>query len=162
MALGVKLGADEPYCLLRGTALSEGIGEILTPLPSCYNFHCLIVKPPVSVSTKFVYDNLDLASNHHHPDVDGLVTAIKQKDVSGITSRLGNILETVTLKSHPEILNIKEQMMSLGALNALMSGSGPTVFGLYDNLAAAEKAFYEFKVGPYGKQTYLTQFFERA
>lgn len=90
------------------------------------------------------------------------MTAIKQKDVSGITSRLGNILETVTLKSHPEILNIKEQMMSLGALNALMSGSGPTVFGLFDNLAAAEKAFYEFKVGPYGKQTYLTQFFERA
>lgn len=161
MALGVKLGADVPYCLLRGTALSEGIGEILTPLPSCYNFHCLIVKPPVSVSTRLVYENLELGSNNNHPDVDGMIKAIKTKDVNGISSRLGNILETVTLRMHPEIKEIKEKMIQLGALNALMSGSGPTVFGLFDNLSLAQKAFYEFKVGPYGKQTYLTQFFER-
>ncbi len=162
MALGVKLGADVPYCLLRGTALSEGIGEILTPLPSAYNFHCLIVKPPVSVSTKYVYENLKLDDSNYHPDVDGMVEAIKARDMRGISSRLGNILESVTLKAHPEIQTIKDTMLKLGALNSLMSGSGPTVFGLFDNLAAAEKAFYEFKIGPYGKQTYLTQFFERT
>lgn len=161
MKLGLKLGADVPYCLLRGTALSEGIGEILTPLPAAPNLHCLIVKPPVSVSTKFVYENLELSKAENHPDVDGMVEAIKSDDVKGITSRLGNILETVTLKAHPEITTIKEMMISLGALNSLMSGSGPTVFGLFDDLTMAEKAFYAFKVGPYGKQTFLTTFFQQ-
>lgn len=160
MELGLKLGADVPYCILRGTALSEGIGEILTPLPAAHNFHCLIVKPPVSVSTKYVYENLDLNKAENHPDVDGMVEAIKTNDILGITSRLGNILETVTLKVHPEIEDIKKTMLSYGALNSLMSGSGPTVFGLFDDLVAAEKAFYAFKVGPYGKQTYLTTFFQ--
>lgn len=160
MRLGVKLGADVPYCLLRGTALSEGIGEILTPLPPAHNFHCLIVKPPVSVSTKYVYENLNLKDNDNHPDVDGMIEAIKQNDITGITSRLGNILETVTLRVHPEIAQIKNSMLSQGASNALMSGSGPTVFGLFTDQAAAEKAFYSFKVGPYGKQTYLTTFFQ--
>ncbi len=162
MKLGLKLGADVPYCLLRGTALSEGIGEILTPLPAAPNFHCLIVKPPVSVSTKFVYENLELDKAESHPDVDGMVEAIKAEDMNEIASRLGNILETVTLKAHPEIITIKEAMLSFGALNSLMSGSGPTVFGLFDDLAIAEKAFYAFKVGPYGKQTYLTTFFQQS
>ena len=162
MKLGVKIGADVPYCLLRGTALSEGIGEILTPLPKAPNFHCLIVKPPVSVSTKYVYENLNLNDNHNHPDVDGMIEAINQRDVTGITSRLGNILESVTLKVHPEIAQIKDSMLSQGALNALMSGSGPTVFGLFTDQAAAEKAFYSFKIGPYGKQTYLTTFFNHT
>ncbi len=159
MELGLKLGADVPYCLLRGTALSEGIGEILTPLPAVPNLYCLIVKPPVSVSTKFVYENLDLTKAENHPDVDGMIEAIKSEDVNGITSRLGNILETVTLKAHPEIITIKETMLSYGARNSLMSGSGPTVFGLFDDLTMAEKAFYAFKVGPFGKQSYLTTFF---
>lgn len=160
MKLGVRLGADVPYCLLGGTALSEGIGEILTPLIPAPNFHCLIVKPPVSVSTKFVYDNLSLSKEQPHPDIDGMVTAIKTGNAEGITSRLGNLLETVTLKVHPEINEIKEEMLSLGAINSLMSGSGPTVFGLFTSAAAAEKAFYSFKVGSYGKQTFLTQFYQ--
>lgn len=161
MKLGVKLGADVPYCLLRGTALSEGIGEILTPLPPAHDFHCLIVKPSVSVSTKYVYENLDSSNQLNHPDVDGMVLAIREDDIVGITNRLGNILENVTLKVHPEIAGIKEQMLSAGALNALMSGSGPTVFGLFIDQAAAEKAFYSFKIGPYGKQTFLTTFFRQ-
>lgn len=160
MKLGVQLGADVPYCLMYGTALSEGIGEILTPLLPAPNFHCLIVKPPVSVSTKFVYENLDLTNRTIHPDIDGMVDAIQNKDSAQIVNRLSNVLESVTLSAHPEIQEIKEQMLAHGALNAMMSGSGPTVFGLFTDLSAAEKAFYEFKVGPYGKQTFLTQFYQ--
>lgn len=158
MELGVKLGADVPYCLLGKTALSEGIGEILTPLTDAPNFYCLIVKPNVNVSTKFVYENLILDETTVHPDIDGMVEAINHGDKDGITSRLGNVLEDVTLKSHPEINEIKKQMSSLGAVNTLMSGSGPTVFGLFTTSSVAKKAFYTFKVGPYGKQTFFTTF----
>ncbi|MBE5961034.1 MAG: 4-(cytidine 5'-diphospho)-2-C-methyl-D-erythritol kinase [Lachnospiraceae bacterium] len=159
MELGVQIGADVPFCLLRGTALSEGIGEILTPLapaPSCY---CLIVKPPVSVSTKFVYENLVLDETTNHPDIDGMLEAIAFNDLKGVTSRLGNVLEPVTLAECPEIAQIKQEMLDLGAIGSLMSGSGPTVFGLFDNQKKAEKAFYQFKIGEYGKQTFLTRFF---
>lgn len=160
MKLSVSLGADVPYCLMYGTALSEGIGEILTPLRPAPNFHCLIVKPPVSVSTKYVYENLDLSQRTQAPDIDGMVEAIHDHDSEGIVRRLSNVLETVTLKAHPEIEEIKKEMLKQGALNCLMSGSGPTVFGLFDDITAAEKAFYAFKVGPYGKQTFLTQFYQ--
>lgn len=160
MKLGVTLGADVPYCLLRGTALSEGIGEILTPLPPAPNCYCLVVKPPVSVSTKFVYENLTLNEYTKHPNIDGMVEAIKKQDLTKVSSLLSNLLESVTIPHHPEIARIKNDLIAHGALNALMSGSGPTVFALFDNQKAAERAFYEYKVGPCGKQTFLTRFFE--
>lgn len=160
MKLGVKLGADVPYCLLRGTALSEGIGEVLTPLPPAPNCYCLIVKPPVSVSTKFVYENLKLDENTSHPNIDGMVESIKNEDLHQMSSLVSNVLESVTIKHHPEIERIKMDLISHGALCALMSGSGPTVFALFDNQKTAERTFYEYKVGPYGKQTFLTRFFE--
>lgn len=159
MELGVKLGADVPYCLLRGTALSEGIGEILTPLRNAPPCLCLIVKPPVSVSTKFVYENLVLNNETNHPDIDGMLDAINTGSLQKVSSLLGNVLETVTLKEYPQIRQIKEDILSLGAKGALMSGSGPTVFGIFDDRKVAEKAFYHFKVGEYGKQTFLTSFF---
>lgn len=159
MELGVKLGADVPYCLLRGTALSEGIGEILTPLCSAPPCLCLVVKPPVSVSTKFVYENLVLNETTNHPDIDGMLTAINTGSLQGVCSLLGNVLESVTLKEYPQICDIKEKMLAFGACGALMSGSGPTVFGLFDDKAKAERAFYQFKIGEYGKQTFLTSFY---
>ncbi|MDK2807819.1 MAG: 4-diphosphocytidyl-2-C-methyl-D-erythritol kinase, partial [Clostridiales bacterium] len=140
MKRAVTLGADVPYCIMGGTALSEGIGEILTPLspmPSCY---VLVVKPSMHVSTKFVYENLDIASFSSHPDIDGMVQALQDKDLSGISSRLNNVLETVTIKEYPILGQIKNTMKQSGALGSIMSGSGPTVFGLFDNKVAAEEA----------------------
>ena len=159
MKLGVTLGADVPYCLLRGTALSEGIGEILTPLDNAPPCLCLVVKPPISVSTKFVYENLVLDSNIEHPNIDGMIKAIHSRDLLKVSSLLGNVLESVTLQEYPQIKQIKDELLSLGATGALMSGSGPTVFGLFNDKKLAEKAFYQFKVGEYGKQTFLTSFY---
>lgn len=156
MKLGVRLGADIPYCILEGTALSEGIGEILTPLPAIPACHILIVKPNVSVSTKFVYQNLELTDETQHPDVDGMVTAIHNNELSEIISRLGNVLETVTIPKQPKVALIKEEMLRLGALGALMSGSGPTVFGIFPNYRLAKRAYDIFKKGPYRSQTFLT------
>lgn len=132
MELGVKLGADVPYCVLRGTALSEGIGEVLTPLPPIPDCHILIAKPAVSVSTKFVYEHLDAEGIKAHPDIDGMIAAIKEGSLRGITDRMENVLETVTIPKYPVIAEIKSCMKKQGALNALMSGSGPTVFGIFE------------------------------
>lgn len=159
MDLAVRLGADVPYCIMRGTALSEGIGEILTPLPPFPQCHILIVKPPINVSTKYVYENLQLADGIVHPDIDGIIRCIEQKDLHGAVRQFGNVLETVTEKEYPIISQIKETMLELGAMNALMSGSGPTVFGLFEDIRKAEKAFYHFKVSDISKQVYLTDFY---
>lgn len=139
MELGVKLGADVPYCVLRGTALSEGIGEVLTPLPPMPDCFIVIAKPPVSVSTKFVYEHLDAKEMIEHPDIDGMVEAIQAGSLTGITNRMSNVLETVTIPEYPVIDDIKKCMLEQGALNALMSGSGPTVFGVFENLETAKR-----------------------
>ena len=139
MELGVKLGADVPYCVMRGTALSEGIGEVLTPLPPIPDCTILIAKPPISVSTKFVYEHLDSKDGYEHPDIDGMISSIKDGDLKGITDKLGNVLETVTIPEYPVIEEIKNYMKEHGALNAMMSGSGPTVFGIFED---EEKAAY--------------------
>lgn len=140
MERGVTLGADVPYCILGGTALSEGIGEILTPvtpMPAC---HVLIAKPSMHVSTKSVYENLNLPAIKKHPDIDGMRKALAQHNLNGITQRLENVLESVTINLHPAIGELKQIMIENGAMGALMSGSGPTVFGIYSNLKTAEKA----------------------
>lgn len=131
MALGLKLGADVPFCIMQGTALSEGIGEILTRLPVMSDYYILVAKPPVSVSTKYVYQHLELNEDTEHPDIDGMREAIRKDDLDGVVSRMGNVLATVTEREHPEIIRLKELMMEGGAEGALMSGSGPTVFGIF-------------------------------
>ena len=140
MEIGVKLGADVPFCLMKGCALSEGIGEILSPLPALPKMPILIAKPPAGVSTKYVYEHLKLDGALAHPDIDGMAQALKSSDIGGIVSRLGNVLETVTIPEIPEIAQIKEIMCSEGALGALMSGSGPTVFGLFSEKEKAIRA----------------------
>lgn len=157
MAEGVKLGADVPYCILRTTALSEGIGEILTSLPPMPKCHILIAKPPISVSTKTVFGKLELDKISHHPDIDGIVRAVKNSDLHTIANKLGNTLEAVTVAEYPVIAQIKEEMMSLGALGALMSGSGPTVFGIFDDLKLAQQAYDVFKAGSLSRQVFLTR-----
>ena len=164
MDRGVKIGADVPYCVMRGTALSEGIGEILTPLPVPPQCQVLIAKPGISVSTKFVYENLhdNELRPEQHPDIDGMMEAIKQKDLYGIADRFGNVLENVTIPAYPVIQEIKDLMLEQGAIGALMSGSGPTVFGLFTNPKAAAKAHEEMRFGAgaeLAKQVYLTNFY---
>ncbi|ETP70923.1 4-diphosphocytidyl-2C-methyl-D-erythritol kinase [Lachnospiraceae bacterium JC7] len=159
---GVKLGADIPFCLMRGTALSEGIGEILTPLPKLPPCPIVLAKPAVSVSTKFVYQNLhvnDLPASAH-PDVDSVIDALNRHDVNEVAESMGNILESVTCKHYPEIEDIKGAMKELGAVNALMSGSGPTVFGIFDDEHKAKKCYESLRFGKYkhlAKQVYLTE-----
>ncbi|HAB62368.1 MAG TPA: 4-(cytidine 5'-diphospho)-2-C-methyl-D-erythritol kinase [Lachnospiraceae bacterium] len=161
MQRAVKLGADIPYCILVGTALSEGIGEVLTPLAPMPKAYILIAKPPINVSTKYVYENLILDERTNHPDIDGIMEAITSKDLYGVTNRLSNVLESVTIDKYPVIQEIKDTMIEFGAMNALMSGSGPTVFGVFEDLNLAKKAFYQFKVQGKAKQIYLTDIFNR-
>ena len=158
MDRGVKLGADVPYCLMRGTVLAEGIGERLTPLPPMPDCHVLIAKPPISVSTRFVYENLhvnDLGAEAH-PDVDRVIAGLQNQDIRGLAESMGNILERVTIPEYPVIEDIRRMMEKNGALGARMSGSGPTVFGLFDDRDKAERAYRAVKKQALAKQIYLT------
>lgn len=139
MKRGVKLGADIPYCILKGTALSEGIGEKLSTIPAMPDCHILIAKPGIHVSTKSVYGGLVLDENTVHPDIDRMIAAMKKRDLTELCDCMGNVLESVTIPAHPQIAAIKECMMQHGALGSLMSGSGPTVFGIFDDW---DKAMY--------------------
>lgn len=156
MTRGVTLGADVPYCLMRGTALAEGIGEKLTSLPPMVKCPVLIAKPQVSVSTKYVYEHLQLNEDTRHPDIDGLIRAIKGKELNDIASRMGNLLETVTVERYPEIAAIKDIMREQGALNAMMSGSGPTVFGLFQDRKDAKRAASVLRSSGLTRQVFVT------
>lgn len=159
MERGVKIGADVPYCLMRGTALAEGIGEKLTSLPPMVKCPVLIAKPAISVSTKFVYENLKLDENTEHPDIDQLLADIKNKDLHAIAGHMGNVLESVTIPEYPIIAQIKEQMLRSGAVNSMMSGSGPTVFGLFEEEETARKAYEDMQKSGLAKQIYLTNIY---
>ena len=156
MERGVKLGADVPYCIMRGTVLAEGIGEELTVLPAMPKCTVLIAKPPVSVSTKVVYEALDAREITVHPDIDGIIEGLKEGNLKRIASSMGNVLESVTIPMHPVIEQIKDEMKAAGALNAMMSGSGPTVFGLFENRAAARDAQRRIREKALTRQVYVT------
>ena len=156
MERGVKLGADVPYCIMRGTVLAEGIGEILTPLspmPKCY---VLIAKPAISVSTKMVYEKLDSHEIEDHPDIDGILAGLKAGDLKKVAGSMGNVLERVTVDAYPVIDQIKKMMIKEGALNAMMSGSGPTVFGIFEEKATARKVADAIRDARLTKQVYVT------
>ena len=141
MELGSKLGSDVPFCIMEGTALAEGTGNILTRIDNCPELNMVLVKLPVSVSTATVYKNLNCYELPFHPDTEKMLVYIKNKDDEGIASALSNVLETVTIKMHPRIDTIKDKLVEKGALGAVMSGSGPTVFGIFaDKQAACEAA----------------------
>lgn len=159
MERGVKIGADVPYCIMRGTALAEGIGDMLSPLPAMVKCPVLIAKPQISVSTKFVYQNLKLDDKTVHPDIDRLIEDIRNKDLKAVSDHMGNVLESVTIPNYPVISQIKEQMMDSGAVGSMMSGSGPTVFGLFDDSRTAQLAFGKIKRSGLAKQVYLTSIY---
>lgn len=157
MEYGVRLGADVPYCIMRGTALSEGIGEVLTPLPPMPSCYILLAKPGISVSTKYVYQNLRIGELKHHPDIDGMIEAIRVQNLAGICDRLENVLETVTIRDYPMIEDVKQFMIDHGAENALMSGSGPTIFGIFRKRSTAKKALEEMHQLTFIKQAYVVE-----
>ena len=156
--IGVKIGADVPYCIYGGTCLSEGIGEILTKLPDAPDCYIVIAKPPIGVSTKYVYESLHIETVSEHPDMDGMVEAIRNGSLKGVTDKMGNVLETVTVKKYPEIAEMKKCLLENGAENALMSGSGPTVFGIFTKKDIADKALEELEKTGLVKQGFVTTF----
>ena len=156
MERGVRLGADVPYCIMRGTVLAEGIGEELSVLPAMPKCTVLIAKPPVSVSTKAVYEALDSKVTKAHPEIDGIIEGLREGNLRKVASCMGNVLEGVTVPMYPVIEDIKQEMLNAGALNAMMSGSGPTVFGLFENRAAAREAQRQIREKLLAKQVYVT------
>lgn len=159
MELAVRLGADIPFCILGGTALAEGIGEKLTELPAPQKAAILIAKPDIMVSTKDVYENLHLEAVEKHPDIDGMIQALKDGSLRGVTDRMENVLETVTIQLYPVIEEIKSFMKEHGAINALMSGSGPTVFGIYQTEEEAKQAAAALKETKKARQIIVTGFY---
>lgn len=158
MERGVRLGADVPYCILGGTAIARGIGEILTPLPTPPECHVIIAKPPVSVSTAFVYGNIRPDKIERRPDIEAMVSAIKAQNLYKLAESLYNVMEDITVPKYPIIQEIKTVMLENGALNSIMSGSGPTVFGLYDDIEKAEQTVELLKAKGLTEQLYLTKF----
>ncbi len=159
---GVTLGADIPFCLMRGTALSEGIGDVLTELPGPPQCYVVLAKPGIHVSTKFVYGNLKLDENTVHPDIDGQIRALEEGDLEKLASLMGNVLEDVTVPAYPVVESIRQEMLSGGAIGARMSGSGPTVFGLFTDKAKAEAVYEKLRRSGDVRQCFLTDFFYAA
>lgn len=157
MEYGLKLGADVPFCLFRGTALAEGIGERLTrlaPMPDC---SILIAKPPMSVSTRLVYQSLDALKEPPHPPVDVQIRDLEAQDLRALVMHMGNVLEHVTVPMHPQIEQIKEMMRAQGALAAMMSGSGPTVFGIFTEESKAYEVKEQIRDSGLARQVYVTK-----
>jgi len=156
MERGSAIGADVPYCIMGGTALAEGIGEVLTPLPPMPKCYILLGKPGFSVSTRAVYENLKLDQLTRRPDIDRMIAGLREQDIHKIADSMGNVLETVTINRHPVIDKIKSQMLGNGALGTLMSGSGPTVFGIFDEEKKARNACIRLKRSRLVRQVFLT------
>ncbi|MCF0131497.1 MAG: 4-(cytidine 5'-diphospho)-2-C-methyl-D-erythritol kinase [Pseudobutyrivibrio sp.] len=160
MERGVKIGADVPYCLMRGTALAEGIGEKLSPIHPMMKCFVLIAKPPVDVSTKQVYTDLDAKFDKvKHPDIPALIKDIESQDLKSLCLHMGNVLEEVTIPLHPEIARIKNIMMENGAAGSMMSGSGPTVFGLFESETTAYDAKAKLTESGLCRNIYVTTVF---
>ena len=143
--IAVKLGADVPYCLMGGTALSEGIGEKLTALPALPECSIVLVHPHISVSTKEVYEAYDRVNHTFHPDIARIRQCIDAGDLEGVCAIVGNVLEEATIPMHPQISDIKDDLASFNPLCTLMTGSGPTVFALFQDESKAKKASEHFK-----------------
>lgn len=144
--IGVSLGADVPFCIRQGTMLSEGIGEILTPLPPLPPLWVLLIKPDISVSTGYVYGHFDMAQVTDHPKTERIIDAIHHKDATTVAHHLSNVLETVTIPTYPIIQEIKEFLLQEDAIGALMSGSGPSTYGLYQDEIRARMAYRQAQI----------------
>lgn len=145
MRLGLKIGADVPYCIIGGTALCEGIGEKITKLVTFRNHILIVVKPSFGVSTKEVYKNLDISKINKHPDTELLIKSMEEENLFRVSKNMKNVLENVTLRKHTIIKNIKKELLDMGAMGALMSGSGPTVFAFFEDILKAQICYDKIK-----------------
>ncbi|MDO5397669.1 MAG: 4-(cytidine 5'-diphospho)-2-C-methyl-D-erythritol kinase [bacterium] len=142
--LGTSLGADVPYCIMGGTAIASGIGEILTPIKPLRRSHILLVKPPINISTAAIYEEIDSAKILRRPDTAAMCKAIADNDINAVADNLCNVMESITEKRCPVISGIKKKMRMNGAVGTLMSGSGPTVFGIFDDYNKAKRSHDSF------------------
>ena len=156
MERGVKLGADVPYCIMRGTVLAEGIGEILTPLAPLPGCVVLIAKPPLSASTKVIYEKYDSKEDIFHPDIDAIIDGLQNDDIKKVAENMGNVLEQVMIPDYPVLAEIKQKMIEKGALGSMMSGSGPTVFGIFDDEELAAAAADNIREKGLANETFVT------
>ncbi len=140
LKIASTLGADVPYCLSGGTKLTEGIGDIMTDIPPMPKSYIVLSTPPISVSTPWAYTEYDKCEKTIFPDTDRMINAIRNNDYQEICNNLSNVFEDVTLKEYTVIKTIKEQLLNSGADGAIMSGSGPTVFGLFRDYKKAKAA----------------------
>ena len=157
MKRAVQVGADVPYCVMRGTALAEGIGEKLTRLPDLPDCYILIGKPGINVSTRTAYENLDLNEIRRRPDIDGMIRDIKNKDLYSMTGKMENVFEPGIMAKYPVIREIRDLMEKQGALKAMMSGSGPTVFGIFDDAGKMQNAARALKKSGLAKTVFATR-----
>jgi 4-diphosphocytidyl-2-C-methyl-D-erythritol kinase len=155
MGLGVQIGADVPYCILGGTALCEGIGEKITRLDSFSDKILVLVKPPFGVSTKSVYQKLDINKIRIHPPTNRLIRAVKEKDLEYVSKNMKNVLENVTLGKNHTLREIKSELLKMGAIGAMMSGSGPSVFGFFEDMLKAQHCYDAMKAKY--KETFITR-----
>lgn len=146
MELGLKLGADVPYCISGGTAICKGIGEQVTKLKPFKDKILVLVKPPFGVSTKVVYQEFNLDKVRNHPNTDLLIKAIENDNLEEVCNNMKNLLENVTLRKHKILINIKEEMKRYGSIGTMMSGSGPTVFAFFDDMLSAQRCFEKMKL----------------
>ncbi len=158
-AIGLKLGADVPFCLMTGAALAKGIGESLEPIRGLENTWLLLVKPNFGVSTKEVYEALVYQDLLEKPDTKAMLKALETQNKSLVMSLLCNVLESVTLPMYPEVKRVKQMLKAHGAGGVLMSGSGPTVFGLYKNHEKALRAYKKIKM--HYPQTYVVSTYKK-
>lgn len=157
MDRAVNIGADVPYCIMRGTALAEGIGEKLTKIAQIPDCFVLIGKPGISVSTKMAYESLQLDKISSHPDIDGMIRDIENGDLLTMTEKMGNVFEPGIIEKYPVIGEIKDLMEDNGALKAMMSGSGPTVFGIFDDREKMEAAAAVLRESGLAKTVFATE-----
>ena len=160
MEIGVQLGADVPFCIMGGAAIAEGIGEKLTTIQGLKNTWIVLVKPYISVSTVDVYRQLDLTKIKKRPNIDGIVKAIKENNLYTLCSNMENVLETVTVMNYPIVSDLKKKMMGYQAIGSMMTGSGPTVFGIFKNYKQAKSAYNNLKI--INRQTYMVQIYSKG
>ena len=161
MKRAVQVGADVPYCVMRGTALAEGIGEKLTRLPGLPKCYGLVGKPGINVSTKLAYENLHLDQIQSHPDIDGMISDIENQDLHSLTAKMQNVFEPGIISQYPVIQEIKDLMEANGALKAMMSGSGPTVFGIFDDRSKLREATEALRNSHLAKTVFATQIYNK-
>jgi len=158
-SIGAGVGSDVPFCVAGGTRLAEGRGEILTDITPIPPGHVVICKPPFSCSTPELFGRVKSDKIRVRPDTEGLIEALEHGDLNGVAKRMYNVFEDVLPRGERDIAEIKYAMLDKGALGAVMTGSGPTVIGLFDDVTLAQNAYDHLKTSY--KECFLSKTIEK-